>query len=199
MARAIFGLDPIQAGGIYLNGRQVHIKNTRDAVDNGIMMVSEDRRKYGLVTKRSVLENISLPNYNLYSKSPFVNHQAEVKRGQEICEKLQIKTPSLKTAASSLSGGNQQKIVIGKWLVSNPKVFILDEPTRGIDVGAKCEIYKLMCEFAAEGISIIMISSDLPELIGMVDRVYVMNEGKISGELNREEITQERIMRLATK
>jgi len=199
VARAIFGLDSIQAGVIYLNGRQVHIKNPRDAVDNGIMMVSEDRRKYGLVTKRSVLENISLPNYNLYSKSPFLNHKAEVKRGQEICEKLQIKTPSLKTAASFLSGGNQQKIVIGKWLVSNPKVFILDEPTRGIDVGAKCEIYKLMCEFAAEGISIIMISSDLPELIGMADRVYVMNEGKISGELNREEITQERIMRLATK
>ena len=116
----------------------------------------------------------------------------------EMVKKLNIKTPGLDTAAASLSGGNQQKIVIGKWIAANPKVFILDEPTRGIDVGAKYEIYRQMCEFAAEGMSIIMISSDLPELLGMSDRIYVMSEGKITGELSREEATQVKIMSYAT-
>ncbi|MEG1758001.1 MAG: sugar ABC transporter ATP-binding protein [Oscillospiraceae bacterium] len=198
VVRAMFGLDKITGGEITLNGKKIDIKGPRTAIDSGIMMVSEDRRKYGLITKRSVLENISLPNYGLYSKTIFVNHKKERAKSREISEKLRIKTPSLDTLAASLSGGNQQKIVIGKWLVSNPKVFILDEPTRGIDVGAKYEIYKLMCEFAADGMAIIMISSDMPELIGMADRIYVMSEGEISGELERSEVTQEKIMRLAT-
>jgi inositol transport system ATP-binding protein len=198
VARAIFGMDPVNSGEIYLEGKKINIKNPRDAVDNGIMMASEDRRKYGLVTKRSVLENISLPNYNRYSKTLFLNGKVETEYSSDICKKLQIKTPSLKTQAASLSVGNQQKLVIGKWLISNPKVFILDEPTRGIDVGAKTEIYKLICELAAEGMAIIMISSDLPELLGMSDRIYTMSEGRITGELSREEATQEKIMHYAT-
>lgn len=162
------------------------------------MMVSEDRRKYGLVTKRDVLENIMLPNYKNEGRQLLLKHKAERSITAEMIEKLRIKTPSQHTETASLSGGNQQKVVIGKWLVAGPKIFVLDEPTRGIDVGAKAEIYKLMCEFAKAGMAIIMISSDLPELLGMADRIYVMSEGKITGELTREEATQEKIMHLAT-
>ncbi|MDI9243291.1 sugar ABC transporter ATP-binding protein [Fusibacillus kribbianus] len=198
VARAVFGMDELKSGEIYMEGEKISIKTPKDAVDNGIMMVSEDRRKYGLVTKRSVLENISLPNYDRFSKTLFVNHKAEKNVSAEIIKKLSIKTPNLDTMTASLSGGNQQKIVIGKWLVASPKVFILDEPTRGIDVGAKYEIYKQMCEFAAEGMSIIMISSDLPELLGMADRIYVMSEGRITGELLGEEANQMKVMHYAT-
>ncbi|MCI8550858.1 MAG: sugar ABC transporter ATP-binding protein [Lachnospiraceae bacterium] len=197
-ARAVFGMDALESGEIYMEGKKISIKKPADAVEQGIMMVSEDRRKFGLVTKRSVQENLSLPNYDRFSKTPFLNHRAEKKTAMEMVKKLNIKTPGLDTAAASLSGGNQQKIVIGKWIAANPKVFILDEPTRGIDVGAKYEIYRQMCEFAAEGMSIIMISSDLPELLGMSDRIYVMSEGKITGELSREEATQVKIMSYAT-
>lgn len=196
--RAIFGMDSISAGKIIMDGREVHIKCPRDAVEQGIMMVSEDRRKYGLVTKRDVLENIMLPNYKNEGRQLLLKHKAERSITAEMIEKLRIKTPSQHTETASLSGGNQQKVVIGKWLVAGPKIFVLDEPTRGIDVGAKAEIYKLMCEFAKAGMAIIMISSDLPELLGMADRIYVMSEGKITGELTREEATQEKIMHLAT-
>lgn len=198
VARALFGLDKIESGQIFLESKKINIKSPRDAIENGIMMVSEDRRRFGLVTIRNILENISLPNYDLYSSSMFLNHKKEKKHGEEIFNKLQIKAPSLKTQVASLSGGNQQKIVIGKWLVSDPKIFILDEPTRGIDVGAKNEIYKLMGEFAQRGMAIIMISSDLPELIGVADRVYVMNQGRISKELHRSNLSQEKIMSYST-
>ena len=195
--RAIFGMDSISDGKIIMDGREVHIKCPRDAVEQGIMMVSEDRRKYGLVTKRDVLENIMLPNYKNEGRQLLLKHKAERSITAEMIEKLRIKTPSQHTETASLSGGNQQKVVIGKWLVAGPKIFVLDEPTRGIDVGAKAEIYKLMCEFAKAGMAIIMISSDLPELLGMADRIYVMSEGKITGELTREEATQEKIMHYA--
>ena len=198
VAKAIFGMDSLTAGEILMNGEKITVKTPKDAVDNGIMMVSEDRRKFGLVTQRSVQENISLPNYNRYSKTIFNNHKKEVTAAKEIVKKLNIKTPKLSTISESLSGGNQQKIVIGKWLAANPKVFILDEPTRGIDVGAKYEIYRQICEFAAEGMAIIMISSDLPELLGMADRIYVMSEGRITGELLDKDADQIKIMHFAT-
>ncbi len=198
VARAVFGMDPVRQGELVLEGRQVVIKRPRDAVDLGIMMVSEDRRRYGLVTKLSIRENISLPNYGRFSSSPFVNRKKEKAEGVRMAELLSVKASSLEAPAASLSGGNQQKVVLAKWLLADPKVFILDEPTRGIDVGAKYEIYRIMCRLAAQGISIIMISSDLPELIGMADRIYVMHEGRIAGEVEGEKMTQENIMWLAT-
>lgn len=199
VARAIFGMDKLETGEIRMNGKKISLKGPKDAVENGIMMVSEDRRKYGLVTNRSVKENISLPNYDRYSKSVFLNHKKEEAVAKDIIQKLNIKTPELDTLSESLSGGNQQKIVIGKWLVADPKVFILDEPTRGIDVGAKYEIYRQMCELAAAGMAIIMISSDLPEVLGMADRIYVMSEGRITGELMDKDADQVKIMHLATE
>ena len=198
VARALFGMDAISSGNINLEEKKLNIKSPKDAVDNGIMMVSEDRRKFGLVTKRDVMENIMLPNYGRVKRGLFLKHKKEREITADMIEKLRIKTSGQNTETASLSGGNQQKIVIGKWLVSEPKIFILDEPTRGIDVGAKAEIYKLMCEFAKQGMAIIMISSDLPELMGMADRIYVMSEGKITGELSREEASQEKIMHFAT-
>ena len=198
LARAIFGLDALKEGEIYIEGKKLSVKSTKNAVDNGIMMVSEDRRKFGLVTKRSVTENLSLPNYNRYSRSPFLNYVKEKRTSEKIVQELNIKTPNLNTVVATLSGGNQQKIVIGKWLAASPKVFILDEPTRGIDVGAKYEIYKQICEFAKRGMAIIVISSDLPEILGMSDRIYTMKEGKITGELMAEEANQVKIMYYAT-
>ncbi len=195
--RTVFGLDPMDSGEIFYKGQKLTIHNTRDAIKNGIMMISEDRKGEGLVLCRSVGENISLPNLDAFSRGPFVSKKAEKEKQRNMKEVLQIKTPSLDTAAESLSGGNQQKIVIAKWLLHNPRVLIMDEPTRGIDVGAKFEIYSIMCDLAAQGVGIIMISSDLPEIIGICDRVLVMSEGRITGEVNREDFSQERIMRYA--
>ena len=140
VARALFGMDAISSGNIYLEEKKLNIKSPKDAVDNGIMMVSEDRRKFGLVTKRDVMENIMLPNYGRVKRGLFLKHKKEREITADMIEKLRIKTSGQNTETASLSGGNQQKIVIGKWLVSEPKIFILDEPTRGIDVGAKAEI-----------------------------------------------------------
>lgn len=197
--RAIFGLDPLDSGKIYLDGKEIVNKNPRQAINNGIAMVNEDRRAYGLCLYRSISENISLPNLPVYQKGLLLNKRKEKEENGKYAEMLTVKAASLDEDAIALSGGNQQKVVLAKWLMSNPKVLILDEPTRGVDVGAKSEIHSLMCEFAKQGLAIIMISSELPEVMAMSDRLLVYHEGKINGELLREdiqsgEVTQETIL-----
>ncbi len=200
IARALFGLDPIHSGEVYLEGKRIAIKNTSDAMKHGIMMATEDRKRYGLVLKATIGENIGLPNLKQFlGKSGFLlSDKREREKEKEVFDELGVKAPSMHTRASALSGGNQQKVVLAKWILANPKVFILDEPTRGIDVGAKYEIYKIMTELASKGMAIIMISSELPEVIGMCDRVIVMREHYLSGEVSGEEINQEYIMEFAS-
>ena len=196
VVRAIFGMDSYSSGEIIINGKSVEIKKVSDAIQEGIIMLSEDRKLEGLVLIRSICENIGLPNLKRY-RGFLLNKKREREDAQEMKEKLAIKTPTIGTEAQNLSGGNQQKVVIAKWLLQNPVVFIMDEPTRGIDVGAKYEIYKIMCDLAAQGAGVIMISSELPEIIGICDRTLVMAEGRITGEVTREDFSQERIMSFA--
>jgi inositol transport system ATP-binding protein len=199
VARAIGGLDPIDSGAVTVRNKKVAIKKVTDSVNNGIAMCSEDRRRYGLVLMRSIRENIGLPNLPRYIYGGWLHKNKELAEIQEQCGNLRIKTPSIETPATNLSGGNQQKVVLAKWLIKDPSVLILDEPTRGIDVGAKYEIYKLMSEIIKDGRKgIIMISSELPELLGMCDRIYVMSKGRIVTELERDEFSQELIMQYAT-
>jgi inositol transport system ATP-binding protein len=160
-------------------------------------MLSEDRRRYGIVPVRSVKENVTITRLEEFIYNGRWHRQKEIDRVSELCQRMNVKTPSINTDISALSGGNQQKVVLAKWMVRDPLVFLLDEPTRGIDVGAKYEIYKLMTTLAREGKGIVMVSSELPELVGMCDRIYVMAEGKIQGELQRSEFSQEAIMHLA--
>ncbi|MDR1108421.1 MAG: sugar ABC transporter ATP-binding protein [Spirochaetaceae bacterium] len=199
LARAVSGLDPIDSGTVKVRNRKVAIKNVAGSVNNGIAMCSEDRRRYGLVLMRSVRENMGLPNLARYIYGGRLHKNKELAEIQEQCAHLKIKTPSIETPAANLSGGNQQKVVVAKWLIKDPAVLILDEPTRGIDVGAKYEIYKLMSEIVKDGSKgIIMISSEMPELLGMCDRIYIMSKGKIAAELPRGEFSQELIMQYAT-
>lgn len=199
LMRAIFGLDPYTSGEVYLNGQKLQIRHTSDAVKAGIAMINEDRKGYGLVLGRSIHDNVSLVNLDKFTHSGMVNDNEIDKETEEMVKLLQIKIANQSVEAGTLSGGNQQKVVLAKWLIGDVKVIILDEPTRGIDVGAKSEIHKLMCKFARQGMAIIMISSELPEVLGMSDRVVVMQEGRINGILDRSEATQESIMTLATK
>ena len=196
VVRAIFGMDSYSSGEIIINGKSVEIKKVSDAIREGIIMLSEDRKLEGLVLIRSICENIGLPNLKRY-RGFLLNKKREREDALEMKEKLAIKAPTIGTEAQNLSGGNQQKVVIAKWLLQNPVVFIMDEPTRGIDVGAKYEIYKIMCDLAAQGAGVIMISSELPEIIGICDRTLVMAEGRITGEVTREDFSQERIMSFA--
>lgn len=196
--RAVFGMDPYTSGEILLNGSPLKVKNSTDAVRAGIAMISEDRKGYGLVLERDIHENISLVNLKKYTKGGILSDSSIEQEALEMVDLLQIKAPNLSATAGTLSGGNQQKVVLAKWLIGKVKVMILDEPTRGIDVGAKSEIHKLMCKFARQGMAIIMISSELPEILGMSDRIVVMQEGRISGILSREDASQESIMALAT-
>ncbi len=186
--KAIFGLDPIDSGEIIWLGKPLQIKNTSQAIENGIAMVTEDRKKFGLVLCRSILENISLPNLKKQQRGLLINHHAQNARIAEMASRLSIKAPNLKVEARSLSGGNQQKVILAKWLMASPKLMIFDEPTRGIDIGAKNEIYKLMCQFAAKGMAIILVSSEMEEVIGMSDRILVVHEGRIKGEFLREDL-----------
>jgi len=197
IVRAIFGLDKKDGGRILMGGKEVVIKSVNDAIENGIIMLSENRRKYGLIPIRSVRENIMLAALKYMLDKKFIRHRQEKKIAQEMVARLSIKTPSLNATVANLSGGNQQKAVLAKWLLIKPKVLILDEPTRGIDVGAKYEIYKIMGRLAKEGIAIIMISSELPELLGISDRIAVIRGGRLVGEIKREEATQESVMRFA--
>ncbi len=187
-ARAIFGLDNKTSGELYLDGEAITIRNPTDAVGKGICMVNEDRKHFGLCLYRPIRENISLPNLKEQYPGFLINQVKEKRETSVYADQLSIKASSIEAEAYSLSGGNQQKVVLAKWLMSNPRVLILDEPTRGVDVGAKSEIYALMCEFAAEGMAIVMISSELPEVMGMSDRILIFSEGKINGEVTRGEI-----------
>lgn len=197
--RAIFGLDPYTSGEILLDGAPVSVKSTSDAIREGIAMVTEDRKDYGLVLGRDIKDNISLVYLKDFVHAGLLNDKKIVERSNEMVDMLNIKIANLNVAATTLSGGNQQKVVLAKWLIGDVKVMILDEPTRGIDVGAKSEIHKLMCRFARQGMAVIMISSELPEILGMSDRVVVMQEGRINGVLDRKDATQESIMKLATR
>ncbi len=199
VARAIFGADPIDSGEIYINGQKADITSPGDAVNNGIAYLSEDRKKYGLALGLDVGTNIVLANYKNYlGKLTWIKNKGIKKSAKKIIEMLNIKTPSINQKVKNLSGGNQQKIVIAKWLDCNSDILIFDEPTRGIDVGAKSEIYKLLNNLVEEGKSIIMIASELPEILRMSHRIVVMCEGKITGELDGKEATQENIMQYAT-
>ncbi|MCI8639477.1 MAG: sugar ABC transporter ATP-binding protein [Coprococcus sp.] len=186
--RGIFGMDPITGGKMYLEGKEIKIKKPSQAIKYGICMVNEDRKNYGLALHRSIRENMALPTLPLKQKKPLLDKKQEEKDCTEMGKMLTLKAASIEHEAFSLSGGNQQKVVLAKWLLANPKVLILDEPTRGVDVGAKSEIHTLMCEFAAKGMAVIMISSELPEVMGMSDRILIYHEGKINGEVTREEI-----------
>ena len=200
VARAIFGADPLDSGEIYVHGKKVVIKHPRDAVRHGIGYLSEDRKRYGLALGMDVEANIVLAAFKKFlGKLGVVNSKQTRETGQHYVEMLSIKTPSLQQRVKNLSGGNQQKVVIGKWLTADTDVLIFDEPTRGIDVGAKSEIYHLLNSLTKEGKSIIMISSELPEILRMSHRIMVMCEGRITGELAAAEATQERIMTYATQ
>jgi inositol transport system ATP-binding protein len=196
--RAIFGLDKYSSGEIAVHGKRVSISSVKASIAAKVAMLSEDRRRYGLVSVRSVRENVSLSSLRRFFYRGRLHRSKEYKAVSDICARMNVKTPSLGTTVEALSGGNQQKVVLGKWMLNEPDILIMDEPTRGIDVGAKYEIYKLMGDFAAEKKALVIVSSELPELIGMCDRIYVMCKGEISGELAREEFTQEAVMRLAT-
>ena len=198
-ARAIFGADPKESGDIYINGEKVTINNPQDAVKCGIGYLSEDRKRYGIVVQKTVAENSTMACLENYTKGLFIDKKAEKKVSEEYVESLATKTPSVDQLVVNLSGGNQQKVVIAKWLINDCDILIFDEPTRGIDVGAKNEIYKLMNKLASEGKSIIMISSEMTEILRMSDRIVVMCEGRKTGEVRIEEATQEVIMNMATR
>ncbi|MBN1799370.1 MAG: ATP-binding cassette domain-containing protein [Spirochaetales bacterium] len=199
LVTTLFGEYGINVQGqVIVNNKPFDIRSSRHAMNQGISLVPENRKDQGLILEQSVLENISLPNLQQFSTALAINKNQEVKICNEVVSKLGIKLGSLSAQVNSLSGGNQQKVVIAKWLVSNPLILIMDEPTRGIDVGAKYEIYKLMNILAASGVAIIMVSSELPEIMALSDTIMVMHEARCSGILKRKEATQERIMTLAT-
>lgn len=195
--RAVFGVDKKETGTIRINKKEVSIRSTVDAIKNNIGFLPEDRKEQALVLGMSVKENTTLACLSKLAKMQIIDKKKEVKVSQDFTNKLRIKTPSIEQKVMNLSGGNQQKVVIGKWMATDPNILILDEPTRGIDVGSKKEIHQLMSLLAQNGVAIIMISSELPEIIGMSDRIIVMHEGRIKGELTCEEASQERIMKLA--
>lgn len=195
--RAVFGLDPYDEGTIKVHGKEVNIKKVSDSINQKVVMLSEDRRRYGIIPIRSVMENASISSLDKVFYGGKCHPKVEHDLVSKYFEKMNVKTPSLETAIQALSGGNQQKVLLAKWMLRDPDVLILDEPTRGIDVGAKFEIYRLMTDMVEEGKTVIMVSSELPELIGMCDRIYVMNQGRITGCLEKEEFSQEAIMRYA--
>jgi len=200
VARAVFGADPIDSGEIYVRGSKVHIGSPHDAVQHGIGYLSEDRKRYGLALGMDVEENVVLAAFKKFLGAfGLVNRSKSRSTAEQYVKMLAIKTPSLQQKVRNLSGGNQQKVIIGKWLTADTNILIFDEPTRGIDVGAKSEIYHLLNNLVQQGKSIIMISSELPEILRMSHRVVVMCEGRITGELNVAEATQEKIMQYATQ
>ncbi|MBI2435172.1 MAG: sugar ABC transporter ATP-binding protein [Candidatus Hydrogenedentes bacterium] len=198
VARAIFGADKKDTGTISLDGKAITVHSPQDAIWHGIGLLTEDRKSQGLVLGMTVRENATLANLSALVWGPFVSRKKERAVALKYVDELRIKTPSIEQVAQNLSGGNQQKVVLAKWLFTDSKVLIFDEPTRGIDVGAKVEIYKLMNELVRRGVAVLMISSELPEVLGMCDRILVMHEGRLAGELPRAAATQERIMQLAT-
>jgi ABC-type sugar transport system ATPase subunit len=190
---AIFGMDPYTSGKIYLDGKEIKIRSPRDAIRRGIVMINEDRKGYGLCLFRSLRENISLPNLPARQRGLFLNQKREKLECGEYAKMLRVKASGIEADAFSLSGGNQQKVVLAKWIMAKPKVLILDEPTRGVDVGAKSEIHAMMSKFAAEGMAIIMVSSELPEVMGISDRILIYHEGRLNGEIAYQDIVTGKI------
>lgn len=196
--RAVFGLDHKDTGVVKIDGKEVTIRSPKDAIRQKLIMLSEDRKEYGIIPVRSVMENASIGSLDRYFFGGRNHRGKERQEVDTIFRKMNVKTPSLETLIASLSGGNAQKVLLARWMLCEPEIMILDEPTRGIDVGAKFEIYKLMTDIVKEGKTIVMVSSELPELIGMCDRIYVMCQGRIMGCLERNEFSQETIMMHAT-
>lgn len=196
--RAIFGVDPHESGKLYFEGKEIHIKNPGDAIRQGFGFITENRKTEGLILDFSIERNIALPSEERLAKSHVINDKNEFDFSSELSKRLGVKAQDINLPASTLSGGNQQKVVIAKWVGMHPKLLILDEPTRGIDIGAKKDIYDLMNELTAKGVSIIMVSSELPEVIGMSDRILVIHEGRAAGIVEHKDATQTRIMTLAT-
>jgi ribose transport system ATP-binding protein len=198
LMQTLFGVTPALGGSMTLAGQPYAPASPRDAIDRGVYLAPEDRKRHGLVLPMTVAENTSLPNVEAYSRHGVLDRSKERKAAEKEAARLRTKTPSVLQKVVNLSGGNQQKVVLGKWLAMSPKVLILDEPTRGIDVGAKAEIYRHMATLADQGITILMVSSEMEEIIGMSDRVVVMHERRIKGILSRENLTQQRIATLMT-
>ena len=199
LVEAIFGLRAVKSGKIFINGKEVKINSPVDAIKNKIALLTEERRATGIFPMLSVLENLVIANVKRYIRFMLLNDKKRKDDSDKSVEMLRIKTPSVKTLIMNLSGGNQQKVLLARWLLTEPQILMLDEPTRGIDVGAKFEIHSIIADLAKEGKSILIISSEMPELLGMSDRIMVMCEGRLSGILNGKEATQEEIMRLAAK
>ncbi|MBM7539811.1 xylose ABC transporter ATP-binding protein [Amphibacillus cookii] len=196
---SLFGGYPGESSGqVVISGEAVNIRKPSDAIAKGLAYVSEDRKKYGLVMGMEISKNSTLAALKKVMPNHLIDRTLEVKRAEELTKKMRLKSHSLEADVSQLSGGNQQKVVLSKWLFTDPKILVLDEPTRGIDVGAKYEIYKIINELAAQGVAVVIISSELPEVLGMSDRIMVMSEGEVTGHLSRTEATQEKIMTYAT-
>lgn len=196
--RSLFGLDPKDSGEVFIDGKKVEIKNPIDAIKNKIGFVTENRQEEGLVLDESIRENISVLNFDKFSKNSFIDRKDENKLSDGLVDSFRVKTQSSETKVKDLSGGNQQKVVFAKWYAIGPEILILDEPTKGVDVGAKREIYDLIKDLTEKGVCVILISSDLPELLSLSNRIYVICEGKVQGEILSEDADQEKIMTLAT-
>lgn len=197
LMRAVFGADPVAAGELRLYGRPARIKNPRDAVRQGIGLIPEDRKKHGVILSKSIRQNTTMSAPQKVVKAGIINHAEEKKHTLRLMKKLKTRTPSMENNVSSLSGGNQQKVVLSKWIFSDCRILIFDEPTRGVDVGAKSEIYQIINQLAEEGKAILVISSEMGEIVGLCDRVYVMHEGRITGMLEKGNITEDALMRFA--
>ena len=195
--RAIFGEDTLENGEIYIEGEKIKIKSPQDAIAAGIGLCPEDRKDQGLVLNRSIKDNITISNYTEVAKKGVINRKKETAISQKAVKKYNIKTPSIHKAVIELSGGNQQKVILGRWMSSNLKVLILDEPTKGIDVGAKSEIYQMVCDLAKSGLGVIFISSELPEILNVCDNIIVMYNGRVNGSLCRAEVSDEKVLALA--
>ncbi|MEG2860434.1 MAG: ATP-binding cassette domain-containing protein, partial [Clostridia bacterium] len=197
--RVLFGADKRKSGDILIEGQPVKLHFPEDAIHLGIALCPEDRKEQGIVARRSVMNNISMAVLPSLVNKGFINRLKEKKLAEKGVEDLNIKTPSIDKLIGELSGGNQQKTILARWLASSPKILILDEPTKGIDVGSKSEIYQIICDLAAQGIGVIMVSSELPEILGVCDRIIVMCQGRITGTLRREDATEHKVLMLAMK
>jgi ribose transport system ATP-binding protein len=197
LMRAVFGADPITSGRVYIFGKETTVKSPQVAIRAGVGLLPEDRKQQGLVLMLSVLHNISMASLDRLTSNLLLRKDDERKQANGFVDKLRIATPGINQQVQYLSGGNQQKVVLAKWLASHSRVLIFDEPTRGIDVGAKVEVYNLMNSLVENGVAVIMVSSEMPELLGMSDRILVMHEGRIAAELSRQEATQEKVLAAA--
>ena len=197
LARAIFGIDRPLDGTIEVAGHPLTVQSPRDAIAQGIYLIPEDRKAAGLILEDDITSNVSLPNLRHFAVAWLLDHDREQEAAQRQSKSLNIRAPSVSSVTATLSGGNQQKVVLAKWLAMSPKVMLFDEPTRGIDVGAKSEIYSLIRALSDSGVAVLMISSDMEEVIGVSDRILVMNEGSISGGLGRDQFSEHRVMQLA--